>query len=110
MKGQKGSAQICKVGRDLQPGLLYPVGLSLRIKGAVKSFPGKRHWNKEQTENSHRGAGRGITGKEGKGSSRNMYKGPRDKAKGGKDWGREVEVGGVGESGDEKMETTAHEQ
>ena len=34
---------------------------------------------------------------ERKGSSRNMYKGPMDKAKEGKDRGWEVMVGGVGE-------------
>ena len=35
-----------------------------------------------------------------------MNNGPMDKAKGGKDWGWEMEVGGVGESGGGKMETT----
>ena len=28
--------------RDLQPGLLYPVKLSFRIKGQIKSFPDKK--------------------------------------------------------------------
>ena len=37
-----------------------------------------------------------------KGSSRNMYKGPMDKAKGGKDEGWEVGVGMAGESGGRK--------
>ena len=45
-------------------------------------------------------------GKEGEGSSRNMYKGPMDKAKGGKDGRWEVVVGSVGKSGGGKMETT----
>ena len=35
-----------------------------------------------------------------------MYKGPMDKAK---DWGWEVGVGGAGESGGRKMETTVSE-
>ena len=48
-------------------------------------------------------------GKEREGSSRNMYKGPMDKAKGGKD-GREVGEDGVGERGGRKMETTVLEQ
>ena len=39
-----------------------------------------------------------------------MYKGPTDKAKAGKDWGWEVEVGGAGESGGRKMETAVLEQ
>ena len=39
-----------------------------------------------------------------------MYKGPMDKAKGEKDWGWEVGVGGAGESGGGKMETTVLEQ
>ena len=41
----------------------------------------------------------------GEGLSRNMYKGPMDKAKG---W--EVGVGGARESGGGKMETTVLEQ
>ena len=40
----------------------------------------------------------------------NMYKGSKDKAKVGKDWGWEVRVGGVGNSGGRKMETTVFEQ
>ena len=48
-------------------------------------------------------------GKEGEGSSRNMYKGPMDKAKGGKDGRWEVVVGSVGKSGGGKMETTVLE-
>ena len=40
------------------------------------------------------------------GSSKNMYLGPMDKAKGGKDGGWEVGVGGTGENGGGKMETT----
>ena len=39
-----------------------------------------------------------------------MYKGPVDKARAGKDGGWEVGVGGVGESGGGKMETTVLEQ
>ena len=46
-------------------------------------------------------------GKKGKG---HQYKGPMGKAKGGKDWGWEVVVGGAGEWGDGKMETTVLEQ
>ena len=42
--------------------------------------------------------------------SRNMYKGPMDKAKEGKDGGWEVGLGRVGESGGGKMETTVFEQ
>ena len=45
-------------------------------------------------------------GKEGKGSSKSMYKRPMCKTKEGQDWGQEVGVGGVGESGGRKMETT----
>ena len=47
---------------------------------------------------------------EGEGSSRNIYKGPTGKAKEGKDGGWEVGLGGVGESGGGKMETTVFEQ
>ena len=43
----------------------------------------QRHGNKEQTDSNQRGGARVITGKAGEGSSRNMYKGPMDKAKGG---------------------------
>ena len=39
-----------------------------------------------------------------------MYKEPMDKAKGRKDGGWEVGVGGVEESGGRKMETTAFKQ
>ena len=42
--------------------------------------------------------------------SRNMYKGPTDKAKGGKNGGWEVGVGEVGESGGGTMETTVVKQ
>ena len=43
--------------------------------------------------------------------SRNMYKGPVEKAKGGEDGGWEVGgVGGAGESGGKKMETIVFEQ
>ena len=49
-------------------------------------------------------------GKGGEGSSRNMYKGPVDKAKGEKDGGWQVRVGMAGESGSRKMETTIPEQ
>ena len=57
-----------------------------------------------------RGArGEGEWGKEGKVLSRNMYKVPMDKAKGGKDRRWEVRVGVWG-SGGRKMETTLHEQ
>ena len=54
--------------------------------------------------------GGGIWGKEGKGSSRNMYKEPLDKAKGGE--GLRVRSGGgwSGESGGGNMETTVLEQ
>ena len=46
----------------------------------------QRHGNKEQTDNDQRGEGRGITGERwGRVKSRNMYKGPMDKAKGGED-------------------------
>ena len=38
--------------------------------------------------------------------SRNMYKGPKDKAEEGKDGGWEVGVGGAEGSGGRKMETT----
>ena len=55
------------------------------------------------------GGGR-CGGKEGKRSSRNMYKGPMDKMKGGKDGGWEVGVGGAGESGGGEVETTVSEQ
>ena len=44
------------------------------------------------------------------GSSRNMYKGPIYKAKGGKVWEWEGGVGRAGESGGRKMETTLLEQ
>ena len=70
----------------------------------------QRHGNREQTYSNQRGEKREITGKEGKGLSRNMYKGPMDKAKEGKDGGWEVGLGGVGESGGGKMETTVFEQ
>ena len=39
-----------------------------------------------------------------------MYKGPRDKAKGRKDGGWEMGMGGIGESGGGKMEITVFEQ
>ena len=42
--------------------------------------------------------------------SRNMYKGPMDKAKVGKDGGWEVGVGRAGKSCSGKMETTILEQ
>ena len=48
-------------------------------------------------------------GVKGEGLSRNMYKGPMDKAKVEKDRGWEVGVGGVGESGGVKIETTVFE-
>lgn len=36
-------AQICRVGKPrLQPRLLYPVRLSFRIRGMIKSFPDKK--------------------------------------------------------------------
>ena len=38
---------------------------------------------KEQTDRDQRGVGRGLRGKEGEGSSRNMYKGPMDKGNSG---------------------------
>ena len=41
----------------------------------------QRHGNREQTYSNQRGEKREITGKEGKGLSRNMYKGHMDKAK-----------------------------
>ena len=70
----------------------------------------QRHWNKEQTDSNQRGGGREITGKEWKVSSKNMYKGARDKAKGGKDWGWELGVGGTEESSGREMETTIFKQ
>ena len=39
-----------------------------------------------------------------------MYKGPMEKAKRGYDWGFDVGVGGAGEIGGGKMETTVLEQ
>ena len=39
-----------------------------------------------------------------------MYEGPMGKDKGGKDGGQEVGVGGTGESGGGKMETTVFKQ
>ena len=48
----------------------------------------QRHWNKEQTDSNQRGGGRRITGKKEEGPSRNMYKGHRDKTKGGRFKGR----------------------
>ena len=39
----------------------------------------------EEQADSNRGTGAAMTGKEEEGSSRNMYKGPTDKAKRGKD-------------------------
>ena len=39
--GQKGLAINMK-SRDLQPKLLYPTKLSLRIEGQIKSFPDKK--------------------------------------------------------------------
>ena len=39
-----------------------------------------------------------------------MYKGPMDKIKEGEDWGWEMRVGGVGESGGGKMDTMVLEQ
>ena len=53
--------------------------------------------------------GEDIGGKR-EGSSRNMYKGHLDKAKGGWDGGWEVGMTGVGGSGGGKMETNVHEQ
>ena len=40
----------------------------------------------------------------------NIYKGHMDKTKGGYDWGWDVGMAGVGESGEGKMETTVLEQ
>ena len=42
--------------------------------------------------------------------SGNRYKGPMDKAKGRKDRGWEIRMGGSGESGGGKMETTVFKQ
>ena len=42
------------------------------------------NWNKEQNDSNQRGAGRGIMGGNREGSSKNMYKGHMDKAKGGR--------------------------
>ena len=39
-----------------------------------------------------------------------MYKGPKDKTKGGNNWGWEMGVGGAGEIGGGKMETSVLEQ
>ena len=49
-------------------------------------------------------------GRKGEGSSRNMYKGHMDKAKGGTDRGWEVGMAGVGGSGGGEMETIVLEQ
>ena len=49
-------------------------------------------------------------GRKGGKSSGNMYKGYKDKAKGGYDQGWEVGVAGVGGNGGEGMETAVLEQ
>ena len=44
MQAGRGGREIFKVikSRDLQPRLLYPAKLPLRIEGQIKSFPDKR--------------------------------------------------------------------
>ena len=70
----------------------------------------QRHGNKEQTESNQRGRGGEYWGKIRKGSSRNMYKGHRDKATGGRfEGGRQGRVGRKGMVGGE-MEKTVLEQ
>ena len=53
-----------------------------------------------------RGEVGGDNGNKGKRVFGNMYKGPMDKSKMGKDGGWEVGVSGPGDSGGRKMETT----
>ena len=60
--------------------MISPISGTQSTKQTSKIWP-QRHGNKEQTDSDQKG------GKEGEGSSRNMYKEHMDKAKEGKYWG-----------------------
>ena len=81
--------------RQIPYNLMYKWNLVNTTKSKQAKY-NQRHWNKEQTDSNHWGGEGGSPGKERKGLWRNMYKGPMDKAKRGKDWGWEVGVSGVG--------------
>ena len=55
----------------------------------------QRHGDKEQSDSKQKGVRRGIMGKEGEGSSRNMRKGPTEKVNSGGGGG--LNGGGGGE-------------
>ena len=66
--------------RQIPYNLIYKWNLNNKTNKQAKY--NQRHWNKEQTDSNQRRGG-GHNGEEGAGSSRNMYKGHMDKAKGG---------------------------
>ena len=68
-------------GRQIPYDLTYNWKLIHKTNKQAKQ--NQRHGNKEQTDSNQRDGGEGQWGKEGEGSSRNMYKGHMEKAHGG---------------------------